>query len=92
VAADLPPTTRGICVADAATMVVRSVNPAFARMHVRTESDFVGQPRLRRRFTELSEVSGELAAQVQPLYRAGGSRGKPPEPSVASTLSRYGPR
>jgi diguanylate cyclase (GGDEF)-like protein/PAS domain S-box-containing protein len=37
-------TTRGICISDATTDLIESVNPAFARMHGRAAADFVGQP------------------------------------------------
>jgi diguanylate cyclase (GGDEF)-like protein/PAS domain S-box-containing protein len=37
-------TTRGICVLDADTDLIESVNPAFARMHGGATADFDGQP------------------------------------------------
>jgi diguanylate cyclase (GGDEF)-like protein/PAS domain S-box-containing protein len=37
-------TTRGICISDAHTDLIESVNPAFARMHGGDAADFVGQP------------------------------------------------
>jgi diguanylate cyclase (GGDEF)-like protein/PAS domain S-box-containing protein len=37
-------TTRGICISNADTDLIESVNPAFARMHGGTIADFVGAP------------------------------------------------
>jgi diguanylate cyclase (GGDEF)-like protein/PAS domain S-box-containing protein len=37
-------TTRGICISNATTDLIESVNPAFARMHGGAVADFVGQP------------------------------------------------